>query len=515
MSPAKAVLIRLSLVGYTAIPCEDVFLDSTAAGTDLQSTGVPAPPAQPLRRRLLSGLALAGLYAAVEFLVPRPESVQPAGWRLLGIFIATIGALMLRPIPGGAAVLIAIILASIFGGLTIQRALGGYGDPTVWLVMAAFFISAALIKTGLARRIALVFIRTVGQTSLGVCYALSATDMVLASIIPSNGARSGGVVLPILRSVSELYGSFPGETAALIGSFLMTGVYQGICVTAAMFFTGQASNPLAAQMAGEMFHYPVTWALWFAAGIVPGLCSLLVAPWIVYRMYPPKIRRTPEAARFARNELERMGPMDRGQRIVAVIFVSVCGLWITTPFHHLDITETALLGSAALLLTGVLTWNDVVTDRAAWDIFIWYGGLLQLGKSLNDAGVTRAFAKAVGGWFGGAGWLVPLAVALLIYFYAHYGFASITAHMLAMFPPFAAVLIGRGAPAGLVIFSFACFANLAAGLTNYGTTPSPMFFAHGYVSFERWWKVGFVVALANLAIWSTIGFAWWKLIGIW
>ena len=169
MSPARAVLIRLSLVGYTAIPCEDVFLDSTAAGTDLQSTGVPAPPAQPLRRRLLSGLALAGLYAAVEFLVPRPESVQPAGWRLLGIFIATIGALMLRPIPGGAAVLIAIILASIFGGLTIQRALGGYGDPTVWLVMAAFFISAALIKTGLARRIALVFIRTVGQTSLGVC----------------------------------------------------------------------------------------------------------------------------------------------------------------------------------------------------------------------------------------------------------------------------------------------------------------------------------------------------------
>ena len=242
---------------------------------------------------------------------------------------------------------------------------------------------------------------------------------------------------------------------------------------------------------------------------------MLVAPLIVYRMYPPEIRRTPEAAAFARGELVRMGPMDRGQHIVAVIFVSVCALWITTPFHHLDITLTALLGSAALLLTGVLTWNDVVSERAAWDIFIWYGGLLQLGKSLNDAGVTREFAKVVGAWFGGAGWIVPLGFALLVYFYVHYGFASITAHMLAMFPPFAAVLIARGAPTGLVIFSFACFANLAAGLTNYGTTPSPMFFAQGYVSFERWWKVGFVVSLANLAIWSTIGFAWWKLIGIW
>ena len=475
----------------------------------------PSPDSSATRRRIWSGLALVALYLAVEFLLPRPASVTPAGWRLLGIFVAAVGALMLRPIPGGAAVLIAVILASMFGGLTIQEALGGYGDPTVWLVMAAFSISAALIKTGLARRIALVFIRAVGQTSLGVCYALSATDMVLATVIPSNGARSGGVVLPIVRSVAELYGSLPGPSAALVGSFLMTGVYQGICITAAMFFTGQASNPLAAKMASEIFHYPVTWALWFAAGIVPGLCSLAIVPWIVYRMDPPAIRKTPEAAAFATSELLRMGPVSRHQKIVSAIFLLVCGLWITSPLHHLDITVTALLGSATLLLTGVLNWNDVVSDRAAWDIFIWYGGLLQLGKSLNDAGVTREFARHVGGMFGTASWVIVLAGALLIYFYAHYGFASITAHMLAMFPPFAAVLLARGAPAGLVVFSFACFANFAAGLTSYGTTPSPMFYAQGYVSFQKWWRVGFVVSLVNLTIWSTIGFAWWKLIGIW
>ncbi|HLN04328.1 MAG TPA: DASS family sodium-coupled anion symporter [Bryobacteraceae bacterium] len=488
-------------------------LDSTTSTT--QAALAPSPTSPDVRRRVISTLVLVALYLAIEFLLPRPASVTPAGWRLLGIFVAAIGALMLRPIPGGAAVLIAVVLASIFGGLTIQQALGGYGDPTVWLVMAAFSISTALIKTGLARRIALVFIRAVGQTSLGVCYALSATDMVLASVIPSNGARSGGVVLPIVRSVAELYGSLPGPSAALVGSFLVTGVYQGICITAAMFFTGQASNPLAAKMATEMFHYPVTWALWLAAGIVPGLCSLAIVPWIVYRMDPPVIRKTPEAAAFAADELVRMGPVSSGQKIVSVIFVSVCALWITSPLHHLDITVTALLGSATLLLTGVLTWNDVVSDRAAWDIFIWYGGLLQLGKSLNDAGVTREFARHVGAMFGAASWIAVLAGALGIYFYAHYGFASITAHMLAMFPPFAAVLVARGAPAGLVIFSFACFANLAAGLTNYGTTPSPMFYAHGYVSFQKWWRVGFVVSLVNLAIWSTIGFAWWKLIGIW
>lgn len=470
----------------------------------------------PTRTHRLTGAAIiVALFLFTQLGLSRPVHITPEGWRLFGIFLATVGGLILQPIPGGALVLIAITLASIFGGLSIQEALAGFGDPTVWLVMAAFFISTAMIKTGLARRIALIFMRSAGRTSLGVTYALSATDMVLATIIPSNGARSGGVVLPIARSVAELYGSKPGPTAALLGSFLMVAVYQSICVTAAMFFTGQASNPLAARIAGDSFGFEITWTSWFLAGSVPGLVSLIVIPLVVHRLFPPEIKKTPEASAFAARELAAMGPVDRGQGIVLVVFLSVCGLWITTPFHKLDITVSALIGSCALLVFGVLTWEDIVRERAAWDIFVWYGGLLRLGKALNDTGVTQEFAKAVGGWFGGAGWAVLFGCALLIYFYAHYGFASITAHILAMFTPFAAVLLAKGAPPALTLYGFACFTNLAAGLTNYGTTPSPMFFAANYVRFHDWWRIGFVVSLVNVAIWSTLGFGWWKLIGYW
>ncbi len=462
--------------------------------------------------KLLSWAFLPLIYGIIVFLVPRPPSVNPAGWRLLGIFVATIAGLILQPIPGGALVLIAVILAALCGGLSIAHALGGFSDSVVWLVMAAFFISNALIKTGLARRIALLFVRTIGQSSLGVCYALALTDLVLASIIPSNAARSGGVVLPIVRSIAELYDSRPGETAARIGGFLMTGVYQSICVTAAMFLTGQASNPLAAQIAATTFHFPVTWASWFVAGLVPGMVSLAIIPWLVSYLNPPAIRNTPEAAAFAGDELRRMGPMDRNQYIVLAIFVSVCGLWIFSP---LDIALSALLGAGALLLARVLSWSDVTRDHTAWDIFVWYGGLLQLGKSLNEAGITQAFAGAVGSAFPAAGWLTLFVAAILLNFYAHYGFASITAHILAMFPAFGAVLVAKGAPVGLVVFGLACFTNLSAGLTNYGTTPSPMFYSQGYVTFEKWWKIGFLISLVNIAIWGTIGFAWWKLLKIW
>jgi DASS family divalent anion:Na+ symporter len=473
------------------------------------------PETGPQQNRRWLGLAiLAAIYFLITLALPKPETVNDAGWRLVGLFGATIAGLILQPVPGGALVLMAVTLSTVIGGLKISEALSGYGDSTVWLVMAAFFISRALINTGLARRIALFFVRSFGKSSLGVSYALSMSDMVLATIIPSNGARSGGVVLPILRSIAELYGSYPHKSAALLGSFLFTAVYQGICVTAAMFFTGQASNPLAAQMAAQA-GFPIDWSKWFLAGIVPGLCSLAVIPLIVIRLNPPEIRKTPEAAEFAAGELRKMGRLSRHEWILGGVFVSVCGLWVTSGVHGLDVAVTALLGSCALLLAGVITWEDVRSERAAWDIFIWYGGLVQLGKSINNTGATKAFAAWIAAQLGDAAWPAVLAISLLIYFYAHYAFASITAHILAMYPPFLAVLVAAGAPIGLVAFAFACFTNLAAGLTNYGTTPSPMFYAHEYVPFHTWWKVGAAVSVANIAIWSTVGFSWWRFLGYW
>jgi DASS family divalent anion:Na+ symporter len=465
--------------------------------------------------RFLKGFGpLVLLYLVIAYVLPKPPAVKQHAWQLFGIFAATILGLILQPVAGGAMVLIGVLFSALVGGLTIQSALQGYSDPMVWLVLTAFLISRALLNTGLARRIALIFVRMFGTTSVGITYALAATDAVLATIIPSNGARSGGVTLPIARSIAELYGSTPGPTAGRLGAYLMVAVYQSVCMGAAMFFTGQASNPIAAQIAGQN-GFPITWGSWFVAGSVPGIVSLVVIPLVVMKLFPPEIRKTPEAAAFAARELLKMGPMSRPERILAVVFAGVCGMWATAGQHGLDITVTALLGAAALLLTGVLTWEDVKSEKTAWDMFIWYGGLVRLGKALNEGGVMRAFADSIGGWFLDTPWPLMFAVALLIYFYAHYAFASITAHLLAMYPPFLAVLVLKGAPVGLVAFAFACFVNFSSGLTNYGTTPSPMFFAQEYVSMKDWFRVGAVVSVSNVLIWATVGFAWWKLLGIW
>lgn len=459
--------------------------------------------------------ALLVLFLLIAFAAPRPTGIEPAGWRLFALFVTSVAGLVFQPIPGAALVLAAVVFSSLIGGLTLKQALDGYSDPTNWLVLAAFFISRAMINTGLARRISLFFVRVFGATSLGVSYALCFSDLALAGIIPSNGARSGGVILPIARGIAELYGSNPGATARRVGAFLMASVYQGICVTSAMMFTGQASNPLAARLALETAGQRIDWWAWFRAGIVPGLASLALVPLLIHRLFPPEVTRTPEASSFAGEELRKMGRFHAREWILGAVFLSVCLGWATTQFHGLDVAVPALLGCLVLFATGVLSWEDAKKETGAWDMFIYYGGLINLAKALNATGIPKAFANAVGASLSGLEWFPLLMGALLVYFFAHYAFASITAHMLAMYAAFIAVVVAQGAPAGLAAYAFALFTNLSAGLTNYGTTPAPMFFAQDYVDMKDWWRLGFFCALLNLAIWCSLGFGWWKLIGIW
>jgi DASS family divalent anion:Na+ symporter len=468
----------------------------------------------PLRNRLVRwGLVL--LSGLVVLLFPVPAGITSQSWHLLAIFVATIVGSIVRPVPGGAVVLMGVAALALTGTLPVAEALGGYGDPIVWLVLAAFFMSRGMIKTGLGRRIAFFFIRIIGKHSLGLGYALVSTDMLLAMVIPSNGARAGGIVLPVAKSLAEAYDSRPGETASRLGSFLMTLIYQCDVIICAMFLTGQVSNALIAKFAQQVTGIELTYARWALYAVVPGIVSLLIVPYVIYRLNPPEIKHTPAAAELAAKELKLMGRMNLGEKLMLIVFLLVAILWITTAFHGINYAAVALLGICILLLFDVLNWEDVINERGAWDVFIWYGGLVRMAEALGETGITKRFAEAAGSFTVGWQWWLALAVLLLIYFYAHYGFASITAHATAMYTPFLVVILAAGAPTYVAVLSLAYFSNLDASLTHFGTTPGPIYFGTNYVKQQTWWKVGLIVSLITIPIWVIFGFTWWKLLKLW
>ncbi len=447
--------------------------------------------------------------------VPPPDGVEPAAMHLLAIFVATILGLILKPLPMGAVAFIGISATAATGTLSITESLSGFGNRVIWLIVLAFFISRGFIKTGLGARIAYMFMAQLGKKTLGLGYGLVAADLVLAPAIPSNTARAGGVVFPILRSVAKAYNSSPEDgTSRRVGAFLTTTAFQGTVITSAMFLTAMAANPLAAQLAGDL-GVEITWTRWAVAALVPGLISLIVVPYVLFLLYPPQIKETPEAADLAKAKIRSMGQVQRSEWIMFATFLLLLSLWIFGSQLSIHSTTTATLGLAVLLLTRVLTWDDILAEKGAWNTLVWFSALVMMASYLTQLGLIDWFSETVGGVFGGVGWLPAFVGLSLIYFYSHYFYASCTAHVSSMYAAFLGVSLAVGTPPLLAALILGFFSNLFSGTTHYGTGPAPILFASGFVEVTDWWRLGAVVSVVNIAIWMIAGGVWWKVLGYW
>ena len=464
--------------------------------------------------RIIRGVIVV-IIGLIIWFSPAPAGVKKEAWHLLAIFVSTIVGLILTPLPQGAVVITGVMVTALTGILKIGPVLSGFANNTVWLIVAAFLLTRGFIKTGLGRRISYLFIRTFGRKTLGLAYAIAASDLVLAPATPSNTARAGGIIYPIVRGLTSTFGSEPGPTARKIGSYLMMMEYQAVIVTSATFMTAQAASPLLVELAKKTANITISWSMWALAGIVPGLLCLIIVPFLLYKIYPPEIKETPQAAELARAELQKMGPMKRSEKILLFVFLLILALWVTSELHDLDATVVALIGVGVMILTGVITWEDALAEKGAWDALIWFGGLVMMATGLNQLGFMRWFADSVAGSVAGMAWLPALIALTIVYLYSHYGFASVTAKVTAMFPPFLAIALSAKAPPQLTVLLFGICSALGAGLTHYGTGPSPIYYNAGFVDLGTWWKLGLLVSFVNIIIWFGVGFLWWKVLGLW
>jgi DASS family divalent anion:Na+ symporter len=433
---------------------------------------------------------------------------------LLAVFVASIIALVAQPIAMGVTLLVAMTILALTGTLTPLKVFSGFSNVTLWLIFTAFLFGRAVTLTGFGTRVGYLFIERFARSPLALGYSIAAADLVLAPFIPSDTAR-GGIVCPIARSVAIDFGSEPGPTARRMGTYLMLTGYHTTYAASGTFLTAMAANPMIADFARKLGHADLTWFTWFKGSVLPGFLTLTIVPWLLLRLFRPEIQDTAPARELARRELKRLGPLSRDEKWLMVIMIGVMTGWVTSQWHGVSNTFVAMSGICALLLARVLTWDDILSDKRAWDALTWFAPLLMMADALNETGVIKFISSHVFALLNGWAWPAALVALVLAYLYAHYTFASMTAHITALYPGFYAAALAAGAPPLISALALAYFSNLNAGITHYGTGSAPIYYGAGYVTQGEWWRVGFLISVLNIVIWLGIGMWWWKLVGIW
>lgn len=448
--------------------------------------------------------------------MPYPEALSEKSWHLFVIFIMTIVSVVFKPVPMGVTGLGVVAVCTISDTLTLSEALQSYSAPVVWLVLCAFLIARGLSVTGLGTRLAYFFMQICGRSTLGMGYGFVLTDFVLSPAVPSNTARGGGLIFPVLKSLVEEFEGRSDQPQAhqKLGAYLIMVSFQANVVTSSMFLTAMAANPLILVLAGAA-GIKLTWGLWALACILPGLVCLLAIPPILYVLHPPKYTSTEDARLVAKRHLDTMGAMKRPEWIMAITFLGLLVLWIWGDLFGISTATAALLGIVVLLFSNVLTWEDVLGERTAWETFIWFGALLMLATELQRSGFVDWFGAEMLEAVRNLSWQQTFISGLLVYFIVHYFYAGVTALVSSLYAIILQVMLMSGVPGFLAAMMLGAMSCLVAGVTHYGTGPSPVYYGANYVLMKDWWRIGLIMALFYLIIFVTLGSAWWYVLGLW
>ncbi len=444
-----------------------------------------------------------------------PEGLSLQGFRIFIVFLSVIFSLLLQQIPMALSVLGGLIFSTVFGLVSIKDALKGYGDSTTWLVVNAFLIAGVIIQTGLGKRISLLCIFYLGKTMSGIGYALCCAEFILGPVVPSNTARGGGILAPIVDSISKTLGSTPLNKPEKAGAYLhLIGAHANL-ITAAMFLTGMAANPIVSKAAYDIFEIEYSWSDWALGAIVPGLVGLAILPLFIMYLAPPTISSIKPVREKINQDLKKIGDWTFSEKSTAAIMILMVLLWVTNSLHGIGTTTVTFLGIILILSSRSASWENMIKNHKAWDTLIWLGGLLTLATTLKDHGFITWLTSYLQNMLIDFTPFMVFIFILMIYFYSMYLFSMLTAHIVALASAMMLIAAEINFAPIIMISCIAYFSNLSGCLTNYSTGPIIIYFGNGYLSTLKWFKIGFLISLYHLTIWLGIGSMWWKVIGWW
>ena len=432
--------------------------------------------------------------------MPIPWDLSPEAWHLFTIFITAIIGVLIDAVSIFTASVLALVAVVLLGVLTPKKAFSGFSESFILLILAAFLVAKGVIKSGLGRRIAFLLIRRFGKSTLNLGYCIVATDTLLGPAIPSNTARSG-ILYPITHALSLDTGSHPTpESRKKTGSYLMMTAIAGHTISSALWFTGMAANPVGAGIAAQ-FGVNMNFGNWVFVASVPCIIALVAIPFVLYRLYPPESKYTPEAPEMAKKALNEMGPMSRQEWIMGITFFGMILLWAFSPVLNINLAIVAFLGLSILILTDVYTLNDIRKGTGdALETFIWFAILYMMSTALNEMGFMKTLGEQIAFYIGDYNWVTVYIFLTVLYVLIHYLFVSQTAQLLALYAVFLQVAVNAQVPAALMAFMLSFATNYFAIITPQASSSNVLFAGSGYLPSEDIYKQGAIITALNTVI---------------
>lgn len=478
------------------------------------------------------GKSLAPLVVlAVMLFIPVPDGMPPQAWHFFAVFVAMIVGMILEPIPATAISFIAVTICVIgshyvlfdaaeladpefnAGKQALKWGLAGFSSSTVWLVFGAFIFALGYEVTGLGRRIALFMVKFMGKRTLTLGYAIVIIDVMLAPFTPSNTARTGGTVFPVIKNLPPLFKSFPNDPSSKrIGGYLMWMMVIGTSISSSMFITGSAPNVLGLEFVGKIAGIQISWLQWFLSFLPVGIILLVVAPWLSYLLYKPEITHSEEVSNWAGDALKEMGRLTRKELTLIGLVLLSLSLWVFGG-KIINATAVGLLAVSLMLALHVVPWKDITKYHSAWNTLVNLATLVIMANGLTRSGFIDWFASTMSRHLEGFSPSGTVIALVLVFYFAHYLFASLSAHTATMLPMILAV--GKGIP-GVPMEHLCILLVLSIGimgcLTPYATGPGVIIYGCGYVKSKDYWRLGAIFGVVFISLLLLVG---WPILALW
>lgn len=468
----------------------------------------------------LSWKSIAPILTTVALILfPVPEGLPQHAWYYFAIFLGVIVGLILEPLPGSVVAMIGLAIIGVlapwvlyspeqlaapgfkYPAKALSWVVSGFSNSVIWLIFAAFMFGLGYEKTGLGRRIALLLVKKMGHSSLSLGYAVMFSELVLAPVTPSNTARGAGIIFPIIKNLPSLYGSEPNSSSAKkIGSYIMWTGITADCVTSSIFLTAMAPNLLLVGIVKGASGVDISWATWFLGLLPLSIILVCCVPWLIYIIYPPEIKKSPEISRWAAQELETMGVLAWREKAMLILMLSALLLWIFAG-DYINAAMVGYLITAIMLLLNIITWDDIISSKSAWSVFFWLASLLTLASGLNQTGFIHWFGETIAKQLVDFSSTLVMLLLIVIFYGLRYLFASATAYTSALAPMMiaTAVIIPD---INIIQFGLLIGASVGLGsiLTPYATGPSPVYYGSGYLPTQDYWRLGAIFGMLFLLL---------------